>query len=294
MTLIILSLSASILCIAIAVIIRMREKQTAVGVRRKDFIELAIERKRAALAANPWGMSLKVYVAISAAGAVLGGGAAYLATQNMILSFALFVIGLFLPELIEAIRENRERSKFEERYARALRQISSSLKSGMSIHQAISDICTNPFIHDSIRNEFKQLDSDMKVGISVQEGFERFARRVNSDDATDVAIAITMQNEVGGNNVLVVETIARDINTRIMARKETKSLFAGTSSTISMMDIVPMAIIAFISVSSPAYIAPFFETPMMKLVFWGLIGFTLVGSYVIRRQVRKMKEDCGV
>ena len=52
---------------------------------------------------------------------------------------------------------------FEERYCRALRQLASSLSVGLTIRQAVSDLCTNPFIHSSIVAEFKQIDAEIKA-----------------------------------------------------------------------------------------------------------------------------------
>jgi tight adherence protein B len=297
LSIIITFLTLTILCGGAAIIIHIRSKRPTVttildGDKDKDFIDLAIGKKKKKLASRPWGMKFNTYVAIALGTGVTGGIIGYLTTKNYGLAALIAVTGFFAPEVVEAVRNSIESAKFEERYARSLRQISSSIKSGMSIRQAVSDVCDSPFIHDSIRDEFRQLDADLKVGLSVQEGFERFAGRVNSDDATDVAIAITMQNRVGGNSALVVETITRDINNRIMSRKEVKSLFAGASSTISMMDVVPMAIIGFIAMSSPQYLAPFFESVIMKILFWGLIVFMTAGSFVIRKSVSKMKKSC--
>ena len=114
------------------------------------------------------------------------------------------------------------------------------------------------FIHDSIRASFRQIDTDLKVGLSVKESFLRAAHKLNSEDALDVALAISLQNELGGNEARVVETIARNISGRILLRREIKSLFADTNITILMMDFVPMFIIIGLIFGSPQYIAPFF------------------------------------
>ena len=61
-----------------------------------------------------------------------------------------------------------------------------------------------------------------------------------------------------------------------------------------MMDILPMGIIVLLWVTSPEYFKPFFDNTLMTIVFWGLIGFTVMGSWVIRRTVKRMKDDSGV
>jgi tight adherence protein B len=262
--------------------------------RDKDVIDTIIDGKRKQLASRPWGMKLNVYIGVAFGGMAAFGGAGYLFTKNVAIAAVIAVAGFFLPEAVEMFRHEREKAKFEERYARALQQIASSVKSGLSIRQAVHDICSNYFIHDSIRNEFKQLDSDLQVGLSIHEGFDRFAKRVGSDDAVDVAIAISLQNQLGGDTGAIIETVTRDIYSRISNRRETKSLFAGSSSTIMVMDILPIVIIGFMAMASPQYLAPFFSSFTMKCVFWGLLGFMGLGSVVIRRIIKNMKKDSGV
>jgi tight adherence protein B len=284
------------LALSAAYIIDMRDKRKAAlaGKDEGDFIDGFINAKKKAIASKPWGMSVKSYAAVALVSGGVLAATGFALTGRYLAGVCLFAVGLFVPEVVQAVREQSWRNKFEERYARGLRQLSASLKAGLSIQQAVTDLTVCPFIHDSVRLEYQQLDADLKVGVSVEEGFKRYYERVHCDDAHDVAIAISMQNETGGNEARVIETIARDIGDRIMNRKEIKSLFSGTSITITMMDVIPLGIIAFLTMFSPEYMAPFFESFFMTCVFVGLIGFTLIGSVVIRRLVKKMKDDCGV
>jgi Flp pilus assembly protein TadB len=61
-----------------------------------------------------------------------------------------------------------------------------------------------------------------------------------------------------------------------------------------MMDIIPLCVIAFIVIFSKEYVEPFFESFLMTVLFWCLIGSTFIGSIIIRMSVKKMKNDCGV
>ena len=289
----------SVLFIAVAAIMWVRNKKSIIPVKsgegdERDFLEAIVDGKRQRLTKNPWGMKLSTYITIAVMSSAIGGAICYFLTHNIVTSVVFAMVGMFAPEAIEAFRANREAMKFEERYARSLRQLAASLKAGLSVSQAVTDITESPFIHDSVRHEFMQVDSDLKLGIPVHEAFQRFADRVGTHDSADVATAISMQQQVGGNTSLVVEVIAKDINTRILNRRETKSLFAGTASTITMMDAVPLVIIVLVGISAPQYFEPFFQTLLMTIVFWGLIGVTLVGSVVIRRIVAKMKKDCNI
>ena len=115
----------------------------------------------------------------------------------------------------------------------------------------------------------------------------RAAQTLGNEDAMDVALSLALQNELGGSEAKVVETVARNISNRILLRREIKSLFADTRITILTMDVLPLIIIFGLVMGSPQYIEVFFQTPAMTAVFIGIILFTLVGSVVIRKTVKR-------
>lgn len=294
-----MSLCGLIICIAIIIIINIRSKKKVSksvieNARNVDIIDEITSHNKTRLRRNPWNMSYRTYMLIGVAASVIFTIGIYVMTLNLLYAAIGFVVGWLMPELIVAFQNSKQRTAFEERYARGLRQLSSNLKSGLTIQQAVESICESPFVHDTIRTEFRQLDADLKIGISIQEGFERFAERVHCQDAKDVAIAITMQNQIGGQEAKVVETIARNIGSRLMLRKEINSMFAGSKSTVFIMDILPFGIIAFLYGSSPEYFDPFFESVDMTFIFFGILLFMGVGSIVIHRMVAKMRKECGI
>ena len=138
------------------------------------------------------------------------------------------------------------------------------------------------------------IDADLKLGSSVRQAFQNFADRVSIPDAQDVAIAIAMQDEVGGQEAKVIESIAKNISDRIMLRKEIKSMFAGSSATIVSMDIIPFAVVILIYILAPSYLSPFFTDSLMMMVFIALLIFMGIGSIVIHKNVDKSRKRSGL
>lgn len=240
--------------------------------------------------ATAGGFSFRNYILLMLGAPLVIGLVCWLFTMNLTLSLILALFGLAAPEVWIRMTARKQKKLFDERYARALRSMASSLRSNQTILQAIDDVCKNTFIHESVQKSFRRVSSDLKVGISVREAFNRFAEQCGSKDARDVAAAITMQHEVGGNEAQVISNISQSINDRIMARKEIKALFADTTMMITVMDIMPVIILIGLYFGAPQYIAPYFASPMMTILFVGLIAVTLVGSFVIRRMARSAKE----
>lgn len=247
-------------------------------------------KKREKLKDTGGGFPFRCYAALMVCCPLISGLLTYVLCREIMVALLIAFVCLMLPDIAVKMMAKRQKALFESRYARALRSLASALRSNMTIQQAVEDTCQNIFIHESVRAGFRQIASDLKVGISVKDAFERFAKHTGSRDAWDVAAAIAMQNEVGGNEAYVVSSIAQNINDRIMLRKEIKSLFADTDVMIFVMDIMPVAMIAGLYFYAPQYIMPYFESSLMTLVFFGLLAVMMAGTFVIRRMARSAKE----
>ena len=286
----VLTLAGAILCVAAAVIMNIRSKKPLLIKEEPDIIETVIKKKKKSLQAVAGGFSFKNYVLLMAGAPVMICLVFWLFTANLTISVIVALFGLAVPEAWIRATSKKQKRLFDERYARALRSMASALRSNQTIQQAVDEVGRNSFIHESIREGFRQISSDLRVGLPVKEAFERFAEQTGSNDAKDVASAIAMQNEVGGNEAQIISSVSQNISDRIMVRKEIKSLFADTSVMILVMDIMPVIILIGLYFGAPQYITPYFATPLMTMLFIGMIAVTLVGSIVIRRMARSAKE----
>lgn len=284
---ILLPVCGAIFCFALALILKLRTQRGLHGERRRDLFDEISEKLRFHLKQYGNSLAFHTYLAIGLFGFVGFVLVLMMSGQPIEISLAGGFAGLFIPEAVLRLNSGRKQKQFENRYAQALQQMAASLRSGLTIQQSVSDLCQSPFIHESIKESFRQIDSDLQVGISVKEAFMRAAQTLGNEDAMDVALSLALQNELGGSEAKVVETVARNISNRILLRREIKSLFADTRITILTMDILPLIIIFGLVMGSPQYIEIFFQTPAMTAVFIGIILFTLVGSVVIRKTVKR-------
>ena len=127
------------------------------------------------------------------------------------------------------------------------------------------------------------------MGISTEEAFQRFADRTGSPDAQDVAAAISMQMRVGGSEAKIMESIATNIQDRIMLRKEIQSVFAEMDVVIRIMDIAPLIGLFIMCAILPEFTRMYFESTQGFLLLAGIIAFSFVGSIIIHRQTAKAK-----
>ncbi len=240
--------------------------------RKNLLLKNKTKKKRSSLK-DKFGTSLKYYLILMFSFIVIFGLVGYRLFSSIVAGIICAMFGFFLPLLVFRIIENHEKKHFGERYARGLRHLASGLKSGLTITQAIDETSKSPFIHESIRELFEQMNADLKVGMTVQTAFQRAADRLDNEDV----------------QAIVIDTIANNISSRLAVKKEITSLFASTSITIWALDIIPFVILIFLAAVSPDLIAPFFESTDRILLFFGMIAFMFVGSFVMRMSVREVK-----
>lgn len=279
----------SIFLFALYFVVRTHNKSVQLG-RRGDFISDYIQKKTTELKKKNISMSVDTYFKIMMIAPVAIGIVVYAGTVQPVAAVVAALLGLLLPEAVVAYMRYDMDRKFEERYARSLEQLGASLRAGLSIRRAVEDVAECKFVHETMRARYAKLSSDLQMGLTVGEAFQRFADGTNSQDAADVALAIDVQNTVGGHEAEVIMEVAKDIRNRIMLRREIKSIFSSTSSMVWMMDFLAPGIILWFLFANRNYVEIYFSSPVymaLFIIFLGLISIGIIINHTILKKIRK-------
>ena len=278
-----------IFLIALYFIMKIHMKNSRISIE-KDFIDMYIESIEKMIEKAGVSLSIKTYLIILIVAPLITGIIVYFLSQNAVFSVLIGAFGLFTPRGIVALIAYDNQKKFEERYAKSLRQLSASLEAGSSILNAVTEVSACPFLHDTIRKKYAKLSSDLMMGVSVTDAFKSFAEGTNSQDAEDVALAIDVQNAVGGHEADVIRDISNNIYSRIMLRRETKSILTDTTILVRVFDILPYIIIIGFTMLNKQFIEIYFSNPVYVLVYIGFMVTPLIGSLLNHRTIKKIKK----
>ena len=284
-----ISVAGALLFLAIFFIIKIREKKSRLH-ESEDIFDVYIEYIKKRLAKSKTDVTYKEYILISVCAPILTFLVCIYCLNNLLVSIILAVISVFIPELYVQLQKSKNEKAFEKKYLRCLSQMSSSLRSGLSVEQAVQDVCNSSFIDGVLKEEFLRLNAELKFKTPIDVAFRNFAERTNSNDAKDVAAALTMQSEVGGNESRVLSDIANNINQRTMLRKEVSAMFMDTTMTVYVMDIAPILVVIVINLYSKKYMAPFFESWSMRILYVSLWVMMAVGTFITRKIMRNIKK----
>lgn len=278
-----------IFLIALYFIMKMHMKNSRIS-KEKDFIDMYIESIEKMIEKAGVSLSIKTYLIILIVAPLITGIIVYFLSKNAVFSVLIGAFGLFTPRGVVALIAYDNKKKFEERYAKSLRQLSASLEAGSSILNAVTEVSACPFLHDTIRKKYAKLSSDLMMGVSVTDAFKSFAEGTNSQDAEDVALAIDVQNAVGGHEADVIRDISNNIYSRIMLRRETKSILTDTTIMVRVFDILPYIIIIGFTMLNKQFIEIYFSNPVYVLVYIGFLVTPLIGSLLNHRTIKKIKK----
>ena len=278
-----------IFLIALYFIMKMHMKNSRIS-KEKDFIDMYIESIEKMIEKAGVSLSIKTYLIILIVAPLITGIIVYFLSQNAVFSVLIGAFGLFTPRGVVALIAYDNQKKFEERYAKSLRQLSASLEAGSSILNAVTEVSACPFLHDTIRKKYAKLSSDLMMGVSVTDAFKSFAEGTNSQDAEDVALAIDVQNAVGGHEADVIRDISNNIYSRFMLRRETKSILTDTTIMVRVFDILPYIIIIGFTMLNKQFIEIYFSNPVYVLVYIGFLVTPLIGSLLNHRTIKKIKK----
>lgn len=278
---------AFILLTASYLIARICVKQSLVS-DETDFITDTVRKKQKQLERDSSKISIRTYMCLMFGSPIVLGIISYVFIRNAMFTVTVIVAALLTPEGFIRVLKRKGEKDFEERFSRSLEQLASSLKAGLTIMQAVQEVADNKFIHVSIRKRYQKLNTDLQMGISIKDAFYHFAEGTNSKDARDVAVAIDIQDAIGGHEAEVLMTIAKDIHDRLVTRKEIKSMFSGTSSMVLIMDFLPFFVMFFLANSDSSFRDFYFSSLPNVFIFVGIMAVCIIGSVLNHRTLRKI------
>lgn len=185
-----------------------------------------------------------------------------------------FILGYYIYDVYLICSLKYRKKKIKNDMLRAVIVMNNSFKAGKSILQAVNIVSKT--LPRPISVEFKKIYQDMSYGLSADVSFERFAKRVNLEEASFIASSLTILSKTGGNIVNVFSSIERTLFDRKKLESDLKNSTAASNLVVKFLMIVPVAFILLIYMVSPNYFDPLFES---------VIGYFLIMLIVVMLSV---------
>ncbi|MEE9176994.1 MAG: type II secretion system F family protein [Acidimicrobiia bacterium] len=174
--------------------------------------------------------------------------------------WGLIIFGglLLLMILLISYAGSREKKNFEKQLPDTLTLLSTSLRAGYSLLQAIEAVSAEA--PNPTAREFSRAVVESRLGRSVTDSLNGIVDRTNSADFECAVMAIDIQREVGGNLAEVLQTVADTMRARNRLKGEIKALTAEGRISAIVLGSLPFGLFLFLWFSNRDYLLPLLES----------------------------------
>jgi tight adherence protein B len=162
--------------------------------------------------------------------------------------------------------------------------LANAMRSGLSFDQGLDAYATSS--NNGLSRQIKRVLMEVRVGTSMAEALDALALRLENVDFSWVVNAYTIQRQVGGSLVSVLDNVSETLNQRLELRREIRTLSAEGKFSGLVLMALPISIFLFLFVTNRTYVS-FFWTTFTGLFFLGVIFMLLaIGWLWIGKLIR--------
>lgn len=177
---------------------------------------------------------------------------------------------------------NKIRKKMVERdLLNAIIIMNNAFRSGRSTMQAI-EIVSNE-LKGPIKQEFKKMHLEISYGLSLEVVFDRFSKRVESDEVNYITSSLSILNKTGGNIIKVFSSIEKMLFDKRKLRHEMKSLTSSSNMISKTLLIIPFIFIGFILILNKNYFNVLFTTTIGNIILAIIIIIYLLYAFFVNK-----------
>ena len=148
-------------------------------------------------------------------------------------------------------KAKKRMSLLEEQLPDAVELMVRSLRVGHPFSSAIANVAKE--ISDPLGTEFGMIADESSYGRDVAESLKEFAERMDSQDLRFLAVAVTIQQQSGGNLAEILEGLAKVIRARFKLFRRVRAITAEAKWSGMFLSAFPIGALIMISVIQPNY-----------------------------------------
>ena len=189
-------------------------------------------------------------------GTVVSGIVTFVLTENIIIALGVMVIIGAIPLVVLSRRRAKLLRDFETQLPDILTLLAGTLRSGFSLLQGLE--ATALEAPEPAGRELRRAYQEARLGKSIEESLNDVADRMESADLGWTVVAISIQQEVGGNLAELLDSVAFTMNQRERLRREVRALTGEGRMSAVVLFLFPPAFAFMMYSLQPNYINKLF------------------------------------
>ena len=241
---------------------------------------LADKAQKASIAFSPTQLVIMMGVlgAVAYVGLTVGTS-----TSGMIRAIISPVIGVAAVYVWVNGKAKKRLSMIEEQLPEAVELMVRSLRVGHPFSSAIQIVAKE--MGDPLASEMGAIADESAYGRDVGDALKQMAERLDMQDLRFLAVAVTIQQQSGGNLAEILDGLAKVIRSRFKLFRRVKAITAEAKWSGTFLSGFPLAALVMINVIKPDYFDDVKESPYFIPACLVVAGFLIANVVVMRRLV---------
>lgn len=189
-------------------------------------------------------------------------------------------LGIAIPDVILRQMRAQRKTKFQGQLVDALFILSSSLRAGLSLTQAIEQLSQEMTAPAS--EEFGLVIKAHRLGRSLDHALERLNDRMKLDDLRLVTTAILLGRETGGDITQIITQLIGTIRERKKLADKVNTLTAQGRWQAWIMSALPIAFAMFVRSFNAKYFDEMLHHEMGQLALAAAVVLWVIGVLLLR------------
>jgi tight adherence protein B len=133
--------------------------------------------------------------------------------------------------------------------------------------------------------EFTEVVEGQRVGIPIDQGFERMYERMPLAEVNFLAIVMAIQTKTGGNLSEALGNLSKVLRERKKMKNKIRAVSQEAKSSAAIIGSLPFFIMGILSLLNPDYLTPLFTTKMGNIMLFGCALWMSIGVLVMRKMI---------
>ena len=197
------------------------------------------------------GISPSMMVMVSLCSSITLGATVFVIQENLLTTALGALVGFMIPVVVAIIARVRRQDKMTSQIPSMLEELARAAKTGRSVEHSLQIVASDT--PDPLGAELKLATGRVEMGIPLKEALRELPRRTGLTTLGLMCMTLVVQQQTGGDLVLVLERLSRTVRDRLLFMGRLRAATAASRATAILMIVLPPAVLAFFVYRKPSY-----------------------------------------
>jgi tight adherence protein B len=215
---------------------------------------------------------------------VLTGAILFAATGLAIVGIMPVFLGPVVMRMVVRHLMRRQQRFFAQQLGEHLQEVASAMRAGRSFVDALALVTEEA--SEPTKQEFGRALADERLGVPLDQALTPIARRMDSDEMSQVTLVAALDRSSGASTAEVLERLADTVRENTEIRRELHTLTAQARLSRWILTALPVFLLIIISIGDPSYERPMFHTTLGIVLLVSSVIMVATGSFVMSRMIK--------